>query len=101
MPFLVILTLIDATPLPLVFALKVFLLTLIVTVLPLKAVFPDFKVILTVLTFLTFKVTLLAVNVVAFLTGVGVGGTGLAFTVIFALPNDALYSSSPANENVA
>ena len=96
LPFLVILTLMVATPFLLVLALKVFLLTLMVIVLPDKALLPDFKVTLIFLTFLTFNVAFLAVIFVAFLT---TGGTGFAFTVIFALANDALYSSSPKNEN--
>ena len=87
MPFLTTLTLIVATPLELVFALKVFLLILIVMVLPATVLPLDFKVTLIFLAFLTFKVAFLAVKVVAFL-----------LTTTLLVPIDPLYVSSPRND---
>ena len=65
LPFLATLTEIVATPLELVLAEKVLPFTLMVIFLLAINLLPDFKVTLTFLAFLTFKVAFAAVKVVA------------------------------------
>ena len=64
-PFLATLTATVAIPLALVLAVKVLPFTLIVTFLLASNLLPDFKVTLTFLTLLTFKVAFAVVKVVA------------------------------------